>query len=120
MTLAPDAINLPAMVPASDRLSVARNRGMRLRSCPDCGKVDEVRADNPSLRCKRCATRSTMELGRDQKSAGRNRETCQHCRIVAAARTVRAGHQHHQAARLEHMQLQVLQVTQRAIGLVKK
>lgn len=84
MTLAPDAINLPAMVPASDRLSVARNRGMRLRSCPDCGKVDEVRADNPSLRCKRCATRSTMELGRDQKSAGRNRETCQHCRIEFA------------------------------------
>lgn len=81
MTLAPDAINAPATVAASDRLSVAKNRGTRLRSCPDCGKVDEVRADNPSPRCKRCATRSTLELGRNLKSAGRHRETCQHCQI---------------------------------------
>jgi len=85
MTFAPDAINAPAMVAASDRLSVARNRGMRCRSCPDCGKVDEVRAHNPSPRCKRCATRSTLELGRNQKSAGRNWETCLHCRAEFAA-----------------------------------
>jgi hypothetical protein len=85
MTLAPDAITAPAMVAASDRLSVARNRGTRLRSCPDCGKVDEVRADNPSPRCKRCATRFTLELERDRKSARRNWETCQHCRVEFAA-----------------------------------
>jgi hypothetical protein len=85
MTLARDGINAPAMVAASDRLSGTRSRRTRLRSCLDCGKFDEVRADNPSPRCKRCATRSMLELGRALKSAGRNRETCQHCRTKFAA-----------------------------------
>lgn len=80
MTLAPDAISAPGTAMAFVRRSHAKDRATRFRTCPDCGKVDEVRADNAAPRCRRCASRPMLEMGRERKSAGRNRETCQHCR----------------------------------------
>lgn len=56
-----------------------RNRFTRLRTCTGCGKVDEVRADNPAARCRACAARPALEKGHRTRSADRNRETCRHC-----------------------------------------
>ncbi|MFD2249313.1 hypothetical protein FHS82_003074 [Pseudochelatococcus lubricantis] len=81
MTFALDAFNAPGTAVALVQRSHVKNRRMRLRSCPDCGRIDEVRADNLAPRCRRCAGRPMLEMGRELKSAGRNRETCQHCRI---------------------------------------
>lgn len=81
MTFAPLVINVPGTKGAAAQRGHTKNRATRTRTCPDCGKVDEVRADNQAPRCRRCASRPALEIGREQKSAGRNRETCQHCRI---------------------------------------
>ena len=81
MTFALDAFNAPGTAVALVQRSDVKNRRMRLRSCPDCGRIDEVRADNLAPRCRRCAGRPMLEMGRELKSAGRNREPCQHCRI---------------------------------------
>lgn len=81
MPLASIAIDVPGTEGAVAEPGQKKNRATRLRTCPDCGKVDEVRVDNPSPRCRGCASRPVLEVGRERKSAGRHRETCQHCRI---------------------------------------
>lgn len=63
----------------------SRNRGMRLRTCAACGKVDEVRVDNPATRCRSCAARSALAKGHRTRSANRNHETCRHCGRVFPA-----------------------------------
>ena len=57
----------------------SRDRATRLRTCTECGKDEEVRADNPATRCRACAARPALERGHRTRSADRNRETCQHC-----------------------------------------
>lgn len=56
-----------------------RNRFTRLRTCTGCGKVDQVRADNPATRCRACAARPALKKGHHTRSADRNREICRHC-----------------------------------------
>jgi DNA-directed RNA polymerase subunit RPC12/RpoP len=56
-----------------------RNRSTRKRACTECGKVEEVRSDNAATRCRACGWRSALMKGHGTRSAGLNRETCQHC-----------------------------------------
>lgn len=63
----------------------SRNRGRRLRTCAECGKVEEIRADNPASRCRPCATRPALAQGHRARSAQRNHETCRHCGRVFPA-----------------------------------
>lgn len=56
-----------------------RHRATRLRTCAECGKVEEVRADNPATRCQACGGRPALQEGHRTRSAGRNRETCRQC-----------------------------------------
>lgn len=63
----------------------SRNRGMRLRTCAECGKVEEVRADNPATRCRACGSRPALDRGHCRRSADRNHETCRHCGRVFPA-----------------------------------
>lgn len=63
----------------------SRNRQMRQRTCADCGRVEEVRADNPATRCRPCAARSALAKGHRTRSANRNHETCRHCGRVFPA-----------------------------------
>lgn len=58
---------------------------MRTRICLACGKQEDVRADNPSQRCRACAGRSALDKGRKQRTAARNHETCRHCGEVFSA-----------------------------------
>lgn len=62
-----------------------RNRAMRLRTCAECGKVEEARADNPATRCRACGSRPALAQGHRARSAQRNRETCRHCGRVFPA-----------------------------------
>lgn len=57
----------------------SRNRAMRLRTCAECGKIEEVRADNPATRCRTCGSRPALEKCHRTRSADRNRETCRYC-----------------------------------------
>jgi hypothetical protein len=63
----------------------SRNRGMRLRTCAECGKAEEVRADNPATRCRACGSRPALAQGHRARSAKRNHETCRHCGRVFPA-----------------------------------
>ena len=65
--------------------SEARVVTTRARRCEDCGRVEHVRADNPAVRCRPCASRPALEKGRDTRSAARNWEVCRHCRRRFAA-----------------------------------
>lgn len=75
MTLAHDAAASAGVVAPRAR---PRNRATRLRTCAECGKVEEVRADNPATRCRACGGRPALEKGHRARSAKRNRETCRH------------------------------------------
>lgn len=82
MTLAHDpAASADAVAPRAR----SRNRGMRLRTCAECGKVEEIRADNPASRCRPCAARPALAQGHRARSASRNHETCRHCGRVFPA-----------------------------------
>lgn len=76
MTLAHGA---PATTGAVAPCARNRNRATRLRTCAECGKADEVRADNPATRCRACAARPALEKGHRMRSADRNLETCRRC-----------------------------------------
>lgn len=57
-----------------------RKRGTRTRSCYECGKVEQVRADNPALRCRACSSRATAGKRLGRPTCKPNYETCLHCR----------------------------------------
>lgn len=82
MTLSPSTAASVAPMLACAR---SRDRATRLRTCAMCGKVEDVRADNPATRCRPCAARPALAQGRRARSAGRNRETCRHCGRVFTA-----------------------------------
>lgn len=56
-----------------------KNRSLRARTCAECGKVEQVRTDNPAKCCRSCTSRIALDRGRQRRSDGRHWETCQRC-----------------------------------------
>ncbi|MBL4542043.1 MAG: HNH endonuclease [Rhodobacteraceae bacterium] len=57
-----------------------RKRGTRVRSCIECGKIEQVRADNAAQRCRSCSSRASAAERFGKPTVKPNYETCQHCR----------------------------------------
>lgn len=69
---APSGIALPR--------ATERKRGTRVRSCIECGKIEQVRADNAAQRCRSCSSRASAAERFGRPTVKPNYETCQHCR----------------------------------------
>lgn len=85
LNVALDAVDLSSTTGADVPHTRKKIRATRKRTCQECGNVEEVRADNPALRCRLCSGRPTLEEGRFGRAARRNWETCLHCKRRFAA-----------------------------------
>jgi hypothetical protein len=58
-----------------------KRRQFRSRACADCGRIDRVRADAPSARCRRCAAKRAGQKSGEKKRrfADLHRPECENC-----------------------------------------